>query len=315
MVTRATFKGHPVHPMLVVLPLGAFSASFVSDLIAFWSENSVWYWLGWYNLWVGFLGGLTAVIPGLIDYFSLPRGSVPRRIAFIHASLAVPLLVLFFISLLLHGNSTESLQPAWKLGVWFSFAGVLMILAAGWFGGTLVYQHRVGVPPSKNFGLESRGEPESVATLKGHPIHPMLVPIPFTLFLTSVLFDLIVLFGGEATFWERLAFYELSLSFVGVALAFFPGMVDAFHVLHRPAGRTVGRHVIAMTLFFSMLVISLVARASGLPFSWGFGFVVSLVGLIFLGIGAWFGGDNVYREQIGIKKEVVPARWEDPITL
>jgi uncharacterized membrane protein len=310
MITPATLKGHPIHSILVVLPIGAFLASFVSNLVSFWIQDPVWYWLGWYNLWVGFIGGLAAVIPGLIDYFSLPKESAARRTAFIHASLALVMLILFFISLLQHGRSTAPLQPAWKSGFLFSLMGILVMLAVGWLGGSLVYKHQVGVQSPKDVGLEAFGEPRSIANIKGHPIHPMLVPIPFTLFLVSVLFDLLVLLGEDATFWERLAFYELSLSLGGAVLAFFPGMIDAFHVLPMPSGQTVGKHVIAITLFFSALTISLIVRVSGLPFAWWVGFIASLIGLVFLGIGGWFGGDNVYRERIGVEKERVQTRAE-----
>jgi uncharacterized membrane protein len=310
MITRATLKGHPIHSILVVLPMGAFSASFVGDLVSFWIQDSIWYWLGWYNLWVGFIGGLAAVIPGLMDYFSLPKESAARRAAFLHASLALVMLILFFISLLQHGSSTAPLQPAWKSGFLFSLIGILVMLAVGWLGGSLVYKHQVGVQPPKDLDLETLGEPRSIANIKGHPIHPMLVPIPLTLFLVSVLFDLFVLFGKDAAFWERLAFYELSLSLGGATLAFFPGMIDAFHVLSLPSGQMVGKHVIAIALFLSSLTISLVVRVSGLPFAWWIGFIASLVGLVFLGIGGWFGGENVYRERIGVEKERVQARAE-----
>ena len=75
MRTPASIAGHPIHPMLVPIPIGLWIFSLVCDLIAAGgSTNPAWQTVAFYSMGGGIVGALLAAIFGLIDLLSLPPG-------------------------------------------------------------------------------------------------------------------------------------------------------------------------------------------------------------------------------------------------
>src|SRR3954462_9847900 len=73
------------------------------------------------------------------------------------------------------------------------------------------------------------------ASIAGHPIHPMLVPIAIGCWLFSFAADLLGMFVGGSTPWDMLAYYTMIGGIVGALLAAVPGLVD---LLSLPSGYT-----------------------------------------------------------------------------
>src|SRR5687768_6820285 len=72
MRTPAQIAGHPIHPMLVTIPIGLWIFSLVCDFVALRSDApGSWEIASFYALVGGILGALAAAIPGLIDLMSL----------------------------------------------------------------------------------------------------------------------------------------------------------------------------------------------------------------------------------------------------
>src|ERR1051325_1600337 len=84
--SRASVAGHPIHPMLVVFPIGLLVFSFISDLIYLGGHNLIWSDVAYYTMAGGIIGALIAAIPGAIDIFALPS-SRARTIGFIHMAI------------------------------------------------------------------------------------------------------------------------------------------------------------------------------------------------------------------------------------
>ena len=59
MRSSANIGGHPIHPMLVPLPIGLWVFSFVADLIFLWRGNPAWETVAFYTLAGGCDGGGT----------------------------------------------------------------------------------------------------------------------------------------------------------------------------------------------------------------------------------------------------------------
>ncbi|MDP2247605.1 MAG: hypothetical protein Q8J65_05695, partial [Nitrosomonadales bacterium] len=69
MRTPASIAGHPIHPMLVVFPIGLLVFSLICDLIALFSaDQQVFHTVALYTMIGGFIGALFAAIPGYIDF-------------------------------------------------------------------------------------------------------------------------------------------------------------------------------------------------------------------------------------------------------
>ena len=80
MRTKANIAKHPIHPMLVAIPIGLWIFSLACDVIRVMGATSPnWQIAAYYTLVGGILGALIAAVPGFIDMLFLPPG--PKRIA------------------------------------------------------------------------------------------------------------------------------------------------------------------------------------------------------------------------------------------
>jgi uncharacterized membrane protein len=140
MESRASINGHPIHPMLVVFPIGLWVFSFVADLLFIVTGNNVWSAVAYYTMGGGILGALVAAIPGMVDLFSITTGRT-RVIGLIHMSINLVVVVLFVINFWIRTSAEVASTGA----IWFSGISVALLAISGWLGGELVFRHRVGV--------------------------------------------------------------------------------------------------------------------------------------------------------------------------
>ena len=98
MPDGARIAGHPLHPILVTLPLGLCTFSFVADLVrGLGAGGPVWSTVALYTLGGGIVGMVLAAVPGLIDFFTITDARV-RDIAIAHMVAMVTVLGLFAFS-------------------------------------------------------------------------------------------------------------------------------------------------------------------------------------------------------------------------
>ncbi|MES2565076.1 MAG: DUF2231 domain-containing protein [Pseudomonadota bacterium] len=140
MRTPASIAKHPIHPMLVTIPIGLWVFSFVCDLtFVLGSGVTLWFTLGFWTLIGGLVGALLAAIPGVIDMLSLEDS--PKKIALAHGAINLTVVVLYAVNLTLRINGTELAG----LPLALSGVAIALLLVSGWLGGHMVYVHRVGV--------------------------------------------------------------------------------------------------------------------------------------------------------------------------
>jgi uncharacterized membrane protein len=142
MESKVKFAGHPVHPMLIVFPLGLLATAVIFDIIYLVSGNSQWTLVAYYMIGAGSLGGLAAAVPGWLDWFAIPGGTRAKRIGLLHGVGNVIVLALFILSWVLRRDNPE-LPPTGAV-----VAGLLgfgLAAVTGWLGGELVDRLGVGV--------------------------------------------------------------------------------------------------------------------------------------------------------------------------
>ena len=133
--------------MLVVFPFALWTTAMVFDTIAMVSGHSTLRAVAFYNIGAGIIGAVAAAVPGFIDYLTLSGRAA--RVGTWHAVLNVTALALFALSWLLRtrwGAGVVGSDPWLPLLV--GFVGLAVVFASGWLGGTLVYEHGVGVKPA-----------------------------------------------------------------------------------------------------------------------------------------------------------------------
>jgi uncharacterized membrane protein len=140
MSTRASVHNHPIHPMLVVFPLGLWVFSVLCYLVFLLSSVSVWRTVSLYAMGGGVIGGVLAAIPGTTDFLTFSKSKV-QTIALTHMLSNTVALTIFII--------TFALMILWDghpvAPFILSLFGLLAVGVGGWLGGSLVYEHGVGV--------------------------------------------------------------------------------------------------------------------------------------------------------------------------
>jgi uncharacterized membrane protein len=149
--SRAKILGHPIHPMLVVFPLGLFFTAVIFDFIDLVGGPGVLGDVAYWNIAVGLIGGILAAFAGLRDLRAIPGGTRAKRIALRHGTTNASLLALFAISWLIRmGGEYRSVG-----GGLFVLELVAVGLASlgAWLGGELV--DRLGVGVSQEASLDA----------------------------------------------------------------------------------------------------------------------------------------------------------------
>lgn len=143
MQSKARFLGHPIHPMLVVIPLGLFIAAVVLDALYYWRGDVLFATISYYNIAGGILGGLLAAVFGFRDWLAIPSGTRAKRIGLFHG-VANVIVVLLFGAVWLARTALPDLAPT-NLLLAFEAAAITLAMIAGWLGGELVDRLGVGV--------------------------------------------------------------------------------------------------------------------------------------------------------------------------
>lgn len=144
MRTPANIAGHPIHPMLVTIPIGLWVFSLVCDLVALRSADpGTWNTVALYALIGGIVGALAAAVPGLVDLLSLRDKSI-KKTALIHMGINLTVVAIYVVNAWLRTG-----QEATAGGTPFilSLITVAMLVVSGWLGGKMVYLAGVGVSP------------------------------------------------------------------------------------------------------------------------------------------------------------------------
>ena len=143
MESRAKLLGHPIHPMLVVLPLGLFIGAVVFDAVYLWRGSPTFATAAYWNIAAGIVGGLLAAVFGLIDWLAIPAGTRAKRIGLLHGASNVVVVGMFALAWLARGN-TPGTAPTATLFL-LEAAALALGSVAGWLGGELVDRLAVGV--------------------------------------------------------------------------------------------------------------------------------------------------------------------------
>jgi uncharacterized membrane protein len=138
--------GHPFHPVLVTVPIGAWVASFVFDLASRWSGEPLVFAKGAYWLvGLGVVGALVAATFGFLDLFAIPTGTRAFRTGLLHMAVNLVVVSGFAGSFLLRRPRLGQ-SGGVPIGlITLSAAALTLLAVAGWLGGQLAYRYGVRV--------------------------------------------------------------------------------------------------------------------------------------------------------------------------
>jgi nitrite reductase/ring-hydroxylating ferredoxin subunit/uncharacterized membrane protein len=134
---HGTWLGHPLHAALTDVPIGAWTAAMVFDVIDAMSDRREFRVAADSAMTLGVVGALGAAVAGLIDWQDTDPPA--RRMGLMHSLLNVGGVALFAGSLAARRRNSRA------LGRTLSALGYAVATVAARLGGNLVYGQRVGV--------------------------------------------------------------------------------------------------------------------------------------------------------------------------
>lgn len=143
MESHVKIMGHPVHPMLIVFPLGLLAASLGFDIGYLKTGNPEFAIVSYWMISAGIIGGLLAAIFGAVDWWAIPSNTRAKAIGLWHGIGNVIVVLLFIGSWILRDRVPG--YPPSDSAVTLSGIAVGLALITGWLGGELVGRLGVGV--------------------------------------------------------------------------------------------------------------------------------------------------------------------------
>lgn len=139
--STAAILGHPIHPMIVPIPIGALSLALVTDLIAQRSSDRFWPKASRFLLSAGALGAAAAAPSGAVDLLTIRRArELPE--AWLHAGGNLAVLGLTVANLAVRRGEDRRVT---RVALGMSAIGAGLLAVTGWLGGELSFRHRIGV--------------------------------------------------------------------------------------------------------------------------------------------------------------------------
>jgi uncharacterized membrane protein len=145
---------------------------------------------------------------------------------------------------------------------------------------------------------------ESKAKALGHPIHQMLIPFPFGLLATAVIFDIVYLLWGNTTMLT-VSYWMIVAGIIGGLAAAPFGLIDWLAIPKGTRAKSVGLlHGLGNVVVLVLFVASWWFRYSSpsiVPYEPStVAFVLSFIGFALAGVTGWLGGELVDRLSVGV---------------
>ena len=138
--------GHPLHPALVAVPIGAWVCSVVLDIASkvahdgATASHAAWWLLG-----LGVLGALAAATVGFLDLVGIPAGTHAWRTGLLHMGLNLTATGVFAVAWVVRRDDVAPTGGTGTGPLALSVIALLLVSAGGYLGGELAYRYGVRV--------------------------------------------------------------------------------------------------------------------------------------------------------------------------
>ncbi|MFL9824208.1 DUF2231 domain-containing protein [Rhodoplanes sp. SY1] len=145
----------------------------------------------------------------------------------------------------------------------------------------------------------TRHATSSLVAVAGHPIHAMLVTFPIALVVSTLGCDLFYWWTADP-FWVRAGLYASGFAFWLGILASLAGTAELLLVKGIRKRVASWIHAIAAVTLISIVGANWGLRLHDPDVVLPLGLLVSLLGLVFVGLAGWHGGKLVFDHGIGL---------------
>lgn len=138
--------GHPIHPLLVTVPIGAWTASLVFDIAShlvsgpgFLAQGSQWL------IAIGLAGALAAIGTGFLDLLAIPPGTGAYRTGLKHMCLNLVVTFGYVAGFALRYRGSHGAAAVAAGPIALSAVSLAALAVSGYLGGKLSYRYGVRV--------------------------------------------------------------------------------------------------------------------------------------------------------------------------
>jgi nitrite reductase/ring-hydroxylating ferredoxin subunit/uncharacterized membrane protein len=135
---HGTWLGHPLHPVLTDIPIGAWTLAVLFDIIYLFNRSQTWVSAADLTILVGTLGALASVVSGYTDWNETVDRE--RRVGIAHGLLNTTVVIIYLVSLGLRVTGGSR-----GLAIVLAFVGYATVITAAYLGGDLVFGIGTGV--------------------------------------------------------------------------------------------------------------------------------------------------------------------------
>ena len=135
---HGSWLGHPLHPVLTDIPLGAWTMAVLFDIIYIFNRSHTWVSAADLTIFIGVLAALATALTGFTDWNE--TFGRERRVGVAHGLINTVVVLLYIISLIVRvsGGSRGA-------AIVLAFIGYVLVLSAAYLGGDLVFSIGTGV--------------------------------------------------------------------------------------------------------------------------------------------------------------------------
>ena len=135
---HGTWLGHPLHPVITDIPLGAWTLAVLFDIIYLFNRTTTWTTAADLSIIIGVVAALAAAVTGYTDWNeTIDR---ERRVGVAHGLINTLVLIIYVASLIVRGAGDNR-----GLGIVLALVGYALVISAAYLGGEMVFSIGTGV--------------------------------------------------------------------------------------------------------------------------------------------------------------------------
>ena len=139
------FPGHPSHPPLTDVTIGAYTFAAIAAILSKAGVAEHGFARGWWlALLVGAISSALTVLTGALDWLKISSGTPLKRTANLHA-VTMATATVFFVLAIVFGHACYVDRHVTVGPFVLTLVGALALTAGGWLGGAITYVHGMRV--------------------------------------------------------------------------------------------------------------------------------------------------------------------------
>jgi uncharacterized membrane protein len=143
---KGTWLKHPLHPILVHVPMAMWPGALIFDLLSQWNiGGNAMVRLSFYAIVFGLVVSLLAVPAGLVDWTGIKKEKPVWKIGLYHMVLNLFAAVLFAINLGLRVQDFGDAPTVSRAPLTLSALGTVLLIGSAYLGGRMTYEYGISV--------------------------------------------------------------------------------------------------------------------------------------------------------------------------